>query len=440
MDKSNTPVVVHIVGSGGYAAELLEQAHVLANKGCCRLGSVVVDPRFTPSAEYGDSVSRHTDAGWRVHSSFTELIANETLGKRHAELLVLPVPIPLHCSMTVTALKAGFDVLCEKPAAGSLDELEEMRRTAEDCGRSLWFGFQYPLSKSMGTMLEMVATGAIGEIAAITSSTMWPRPESYYRRASWAGKLRLDGIPILDSPAQNAAAHFLHACLEMAFRLGFGAHRITAEHARVHDIETADLQVIRIATRNTRRYSGPVIHFIACHSCLNTRDPVIEVVGESGTLRWEFPDTLRRFSADVSDDRGELLYRGAGGRALNALALRATVETLAETDAGGSIRNNLVDVAGARRHLQVVTAAFGVARRTESQEHRGSDETAEFCVPAIPNQYWSAVDVDDERYRVVHGIEDALGELSDTRALPSERSLPWAPFTRRVTSEVEASR
>ena len=40
---------------------------------------------------------------------------------------------------------------------------------------------------------------------------LWPRDERYYSRNGWAGVKRTnDGTWILDSPTNNACAHFLH--------------------------------------------------------------------------------------------------------------------------------------------------------------------------------------------------------------------------------------
>jgi len=45
----------------------------------------------------------------------------------------------------------------------------------------------------------------------------WQRDENYYRRSGWAGKIKdKKGNWILDSPANNAMAHFLRRFLALS--------------------------------------------------------------------------------------------------------------------------------------------------------------------------------------------------------------------------------
>lgn len=46
-----------------------------------------------------------------------------------------------HAPATIAALKAGKHVLCEKPMALNAQEAEEMKQTAEECGKLLMIGF-----------------------------------------------------------------------------------------------------------------------------------------------------------------------------------------------------------------------------------------------------------------------------------------------------------
>ena len=94
--------------------------------------------------------------------------------------------------------------------------------------------------------------GKFGKPKRLKTIVFYPRNDSYFKRSSWVGKLRSpDGAFILDSVANNAAAHFLH---NMLFLLGNDIDRstslatITAELYRANDIETYDTCAIRAET------------------------------------------------------------------------------------------------------------------------------------------------------------------------------------------------
>ena len=61
-----------------------------------------------------------------------ELIASGT-----CDAVLIAVPHFQHEPLTVAALEAGLDVLCEKPAAVQADRAERMIRTAEKTGKTL---------------------------------------------------------------------------------------------------------------------------------------------------------------------------------------------------------------------------------------------------------------------------------------------------------------
>ncbi len=96
------------------------------------------------------------------------------------ELDVVSVALPnhLHAPVTIAALEAGKNVLCEKPLATSAKEAGTMVSAARDCGRTLMVCFNYRFREDARWLLGMRDAGRMGEI--------------YYARAGW---LRNSGIP-----------------------------------------------------------------------------------------------------------------------------------------------------------------------------------------------------------------------------------------------------
>ena len=83
-----------------------------------------------------------------------------------------------HHQITIDALKAGKDVLCEKPIAMNAVEGKEMVETSRKTGKFLQIGYNSRFAPSSQALKKLIADGEIGEV--------------YYARAQ---SLRQRGIP-----------------------------------------------------------------------------------------------------------------------------------------------------------------------------------------------------------------------------------------------------
>lgn len=71
----------------------------------------------------------------RVYSDFDKMLHEEKL-----DLISIALPTFMHADFTLKALKAGINVLCEKPMALSLDECQSMMDAAKKSGKVLQIG------------------------------------------------------------------------------------------------------------------------------------------------------------------------------------------------------------------------------------------------------------------------------------------------------------
>ena len=127
--------------------------------------------------------------------------------------------------------------------------------------------------------------GRFGRAKRLKTLVLWPRSKRYFGR-SWAGKKRdREGRWILDSIANNAAAHFLH---NMFYVLGDGLDRsaglrqVTAELYRANGIENFDTAAIRAITTE-----GVEVLFVATHAAPTTVGPNLCFEFERATIRCE---------------------------------------------------------------------------------------------------------------------------------------------------------
>jgi predicted dehydrogenase len=84
-----------------------------------------------------------------------------------------------HAEITIAALKAGKHVLCEKPMATTLEDCEEMVKTAKDTGRFLMMGHNQRLAKAHIKAKELIKKGVIGDIVSFRTTFGHGGPETW---------------------------------------------------------------------------------------------------------------------------------------------------------------------------------------------------------------------------------------------------------------------
>ena len=93
----------------------------------------------------------------------------ELLNDPNIDAVVIVTPDQLHLEMTVAFLRAGKDVLCEKPMALSVAECEEMMRVEKETGRKLMIGQVCRCTPAFVQAKELIDSGRIGELFFVES-------------------------------------------------------------------------------------------------------------------------------------------------------------------------------------------------------------------------------------------------------------------------------
>ncbi|XZG70633.1 Gfo/Idh/MocA family protein [Chitinibacteraceae bacterium HSL-7] len=103
------------------------------------------------------------------------------------DAVYIATPHPSHAPLSMAALEAGLAVLCEKPAAVTLAELDAVLATARRCGRLYMEAMKPPFFPLFEAVSRHIAAGDIGEVRFV--------------RAGFANPGVPDGHAVLD-PAQ----------------------------------------------------------------------------------------------------------------------------------------------------------------------------------------------------------------------------------------------
>ena len=335
-------VGVGLIGIGGYGKTHLDALEASEAKGTGKLMAAVIR---TPG-KYGETEESLRKRGVRIYRSHGEMLKRE---KNAIDLVVVVSGIDHHAEHSIDALKAGYHVVCEKPATGTREEARAMKQARDESGRHLAIAFQRIFSPAIQKIKEIKLRGDLGRLLEAKTYALWPRTHIYYERNNWAGRLKVGGRYIYDSVLQNAGGHYLQ---NMIYIAGESRHEsgepaeVYGESYRANRITSADTQFIRITTR-----TGCVITEIASHACDERHDPYTDYRFENGKIVWEFDGPTHLYTKQGNGYRLEEDWDN-GDMNVRHLPVLATID---------SIRNQvppLSTIDNAMQHTMCIEAIF----------------------------------------------------------------------------------
>ncbi len=115
------------------------------------------------------------------------------LQQSNIDVVNVCTPNYLHHPMTIAALKAGKNVVCEKPMAMSSLQCREMIEAAKQNDRQLFVVKQNRYNPPVKAVKELIETGKLGQVFQVAINCFWNRNANYYLNSTWRGKKDLDG-------------------------------------------------------------------------------------------------------------------------------------------------------------------------------------------------------------------------------------------------------
>lgn len=384
-----------VVGLGGFGRAV---CHAILQQG--PLGEVPsqLTWAYDPAPDHTKLQPLH-EAGVHFADSIEQLLASDV------DIVWLPLPIQLHRPYAERVLASGKAVMCEKPAAGTLEDVDAMSAAATRAGRPLAIGFQDMYEASTHEIKRLLCAGEIGEVQSVVVAGSWPRSNVYYGRGNWPGRIKVDGAWVLDSPANNALAHFVNLAL---FWLGKTPDAmaeladVQGELYRAHQIENFDTCAFRARTRAGTTLLGYLTHVGA-----KLEHPTITVRGTRGRVVWRLglPTTIET---------------GTGSRTIDVLPAPAwrQIGSFAQYVATGGAKGYAFTPQMARVHTQLIWAL-------------AQGGPAQVFGPSMVRAYTGR---DEERFLAVDGLNELLTACAARECLPSESGLaPWARANPVVT-------
>jgi predicted dehydrogenase len=120
----------------------------------------------------------------RAHGSYEALLAD-----RDVDIIYISLPNSLHAEWTIKALEAGKHVLCEKPLAVSVAEVDAISAAAQRANRVAAEAFMYRHHPQTLKVQEIVDSGQLGEVKLVRSAFTFKinNEEDVRLKASLAG-------------------------------------------------------------------------------------------------------------------------------------------------------------------------------------------------------------------------------------------------------------
>ena len=100
----------------------------------------------------------------RAYGTWREMLESEKDREDGVDLVTVATPNATHFEIAVAFLRAGFNVLCEKPMAMTVAECEEIARAAETSGKVCAVNYCYSAYPMVREMREMIRRGDLGAI------------------------------------------------------------------------------------------------------------------------------------------------------------------------------------------------------------------------------------------------------------------------------------
>ncbi len=271
---------------------------------------------------------------------------DEVLRRDDIDIVDICTPPALHVKQALAALAAGKHVICEKPLAGSLADVDRLIAAERTAKTRLMPVFQYRFGNGLQRAKRIVDLGLAGTPYLATVETAWKRGAAYYS-VPWRGRweTELGGVLL---------THAIHSHDILTYLLGPIASVFARTATRVNPIEVEDCAVASLtlesgalaslaATLGSQREISRLrfcFEHVTFESSLGPYSP--------GDDPWEIipasPEAEARIAQALADwSFVPSRFEGLLGRYHQALAAGAEFP---------------VTLADARRSLELVTALF----------------------------------------------------------------------------------
>lgn len=380
------------IGLGGYAGVHTRSIQGLVKEGLAEFVAAA-DPFVEQNA---DRIEALTSQGVKHYTDYSEMLEAEK-----PEAVTIGTPIPFHTEMILAALERGCHVLIEKPPVVLIQDLDRVAAEAASRNLLVQTGFQNVVDAPAQDLKASLLAGKFGAVQHVTVLGLWQRLDSYYARASWAGKIKLGERWALDGPINNPLIHYMHEGLFFAgAALAATAQplRVQAEIYRAHAIEGEDTVCMRSWLKG-----GAEMRIYLTLCAPESQPATVKVECEHASIVWQ---------------QGNVRIQASGHE--------ARVEQPGQDLSLTNFRNFARAITEGEPQMNPLSASRNIIL-----ENNGA-YLSSGAIHTIPASHLKRYDLSDSVATDIVGVKELIDDASEQRKLFSEMGVPWAKSGRVV--------
>ncbi|TNF17267.1 MAG: Gfo/Idh/MocA family oxidoreductase [Rhodobacteraceae bacterium] len=233
----------------------------------------------------------------RAYGDWKEMLMGEKDREDRIDLVTVATPNATHFEITKAFLEAGFNVLCEKPMTMTVEEGEEIVRTARASGKHCAVNYCYSAYPMVRQARAMVRAGELGKVRLVVTNFSHGHhgdaTDADNPRVRWRYDPKMAGV---SGQFADCGIHALHMA---SFVCDDEVETLSADFAST----IASRELEDDAMVNFRMSGGTVGRLWTSSVAIGRQHGFdIQIFGETGGLRW------------MSEQPNQLLYTPVGGR------------------------------------------------------------------------------------------------------------------------------
>ena len=284
----------------------------------------------------------------KAYGSYEEMLADPDI-----DVVYISLPNGLHTEWSLRCAEAGKHVLCEKPLALSVEEVDQLLEAAGRCGVTIQEATMMRFHSQTSYVRDLIAQGAIGEVRmgrGLFTFTL-ERP----------GDIRLD-------PAMGGGSVWDLG----SYCVSFARTVLQAQPVEVHAVEVAGPTGIDLSFSGHLRFpKGTFFHFFSSFASFTQVDA--DLLGTAGYLHLDLPWVNRenqpatvRLVSEAGIKEATTFGDGLSNRSTerrvfaDVNAYQDEVESMAATVLDGA--DPVVTLEDSRANVAAITALYRSAR------------------------------------------------------------------------------